>query len=274
MTLITCQSTPLARAWAGSFTKTGTPLQSIVPVFRFRAPPIGSDGRMSSGQARFFFLLVSWLATSANKPWLSLSSQRWDQGSVDVFGCICADTWVQGICHNQTILHQHPPPHKLSNRRVSRNAFATSQFYSGAPETAKVHGTLKIMKCNKMVHGKVQVLFFFRNWSSKSSSKILRVHDFFYAIYFLVAVCLGHGRNTGRPEFRRLYHGTVTLRPHTRSQLVWYDSMTLRYLKQNVGAHKILRDKEHQRLPVLDVLRKSCSLQICFSTSQTCRCRS
>ena len=54
-------------------------------------------------------------------PWLSLSSQGWDQGNVDVFGYICADTWVQGICHNQTILHQHPPPHKLSNGRVSRN---------------------------------------------------------------------------------------------------------------------------------------------------------
>lgn len=180
MTLITCQSTPLARAWAGSFTKTGTPLQSIVPVFRFRAPLIGSDGRMSSGQARFFLLLVSWLATSANKPWLSLSSQRWDQGSVDVFGCICADTWVQGICHNQTILHQHPPPHKLSNRRVSRNAFATSQFYSGAPETAKVHGTLKIMKCNKMVHGKVQVLFFFETGHQNHLQK-----SYAYTIFFM-----------------------------------------------------------------------------------------
>ena len=99
-----------------------------------------------------------------------------------------------------------------------------------------------------MVHGKVQVQFFFRNWSSKSSSKILRVHDFFSAIYFLVAVCLGHGRNAGRPEFRRLYHETVTLRPHTRSQLVWYDSMTLLYLKKYVGAHEILRHKRTSKV--------------------------
>ena len=134
-------------------------------------------------------------------------------------------------------------------------------------------GTLKIMKRNQMVHGKVQVLFFFELVIKIILKNFTRTR-LFYAIYFLVAVCLGHGRNTGRPEFRRLYHGTVTLRPHTRSQLVWYDSMTLRYLKKNVGARKILRDKEHQRLPVLDVLRKSCSLQICFSTSQTCRCRS
>lgn len=226
------------------------------------------------GAGPFFLLLVSWLATSAN----CLGCPSPLKGGTRVMSMSLAiSTLIPGFRASATT--------RLSSINTRRH---TNFPTAGSPETPlqpanfirelrrlqRFMGTLKIMKCNQMVHGKVQMLFFFWNWSSKSSSKILRVHDFFYAIYFLVAVCLEHGWNTGRPEFRWLYHGTVTLRPHTRSQLVWYDSMTLRYLKKNVGAHKILRDKEHQRLPVLDVLRKSCSLQICFSTSQTCRCRS
>lgn len=113
------------------------------------------------GAGPFFLLLVSWLATSAN----CLGCPSPLKGGTRVMSMSLAiSTLIPGFRASATT--------RLSCINTRRH---TNFPTAGSPETPlqpanfirelrrlqRFMGTLKIMKCNQMVHGKVQMLFFF-----------------------------------------------------------------------------------------------------------------
>ena len=179
-----------------------------------------------------------------------------------------SETWVRGIYHMQTMLHQHLPPHnfprmlKILFVGTLETLFQRANLIGELRRLQRLMGAFQELKCeiiNKTAMGRFTCRFFgpahqqnrIKNFTRTRRFLLIRF-AFWRPSSFNLEKNISQGRNTGKPEFRpiallRLYYQTVTLRVHTGLQLIWSarreNNILHYYGTKKAGAHNILRDK-------------------------------